>query len=65
MDSNLYNGIISEFLIPFVVSTYGLKNFFLQQDNDPKHSSKICSKFLRENKITWVNNIKLYISFFL
>ena len=49
MDSNLYNGIISEFLIPFVVSTYGLKNFVLQQDNDPKHSSKICLQFLKEN----------------
>ena len=64
MDSDLYNSIICEYLIPFAVSVYGIRNFYLHQDNDPKHSSKLCSELLRKNSICWVK-LKQYLIYFL
>ena len=28
-------------------------NFLLQQDNDPKHTSKLCKKLFREEAVSW------------
>ncbi|RNA37609.1 Transposable element Tcb2 transposase [Brachionus plicatilis] len=31
-----------------------LESCFLIQDNDPKHTSNLCTEFLRENSINWL-----------
>ncbi len=54
MDSILYNEILTDYFIPFASRAYGIKNFNLHQDNDPKHSSKICTNFLERNQIKWI-----------
>jgi hypothetical protein len=54
MDAMLYREIISDYLIPFIIKTKNF-DFILHQDNDPKHTSKLCENFLKMNKINWAN----------
>lgn len=54
MNGELYNEIISDYLIPFACAEYGIRNFVLHQDNDPKHTSRLCSNFLKLNNIKWI-----------
>ena len=58
MDSNIYLEIMLDKLVPFIYGKYPDSFVILHQDNDPKHSSNICKKFLRDNDIKWV--LKLY-----
>ena len=53
LDSILYNDIMSNFLLPFMAIEYKF-NCDIHQDNDPKHSSNLCEKYLRDNDINWV-----------
>lgn len=55
MNSDLYEEIIHEFLVPYAAEHFKL-NCFLHQDNDTKHSSGICVSALEECNIKWVNN---------
>ncbi len=48
---NHFKVIAGDFL-PFAKTTYR-DNFILHQDNDPKHASFLCSKFLKTNGIIW------------
>lgn len=51
MDSLKYIKILQENLLPSV-EKLNLSEFVFQQDNDPKHTSKITTKFFAENRIT-------------
>jgi hypothetical protein len=53
MDSFLYKEIIDDHLFPFVAEKFNYKTI-LHQDNDSKHSSKLCRKSLRDLRIPWV-----------
>lgn len=47
--------ILCDTLLPFVNSTYPDGHVF-QQDNDPKHRSKLAREFMDTNGINWMNN---------
>ncbi|CAF0852040.1 unnamed protein product [Brachionus calyciflorus] len=55
MDSKLYNEILSDFLLPFGAINYDF-DYFLHQDNDPKHKSSECRSFLEKNGINWIRS---------
>ena len=57
MDSILYNEILDDYLLPFVREKYFNQEYYLHQDNDPKHCSILCRSFLEDNNIIWVTNI--------
>ena len=68
MDSILYKEIIDDHLFPFVAEKFNYKAP-LHQDNDSKHSSKLCQKSLRDLRIPWVTiyyftNFSVKIKFF-
>ena len=44
--------ILKNTLLPFVRETFGVNHRF-QQDNDPKHRSKLSQKFMEDNSINW------------
>jgi transposase len=52
LDSTLYSSIINEHLYPFVTNSFN-GQCVLHQDNDPKHSSKLCINAFKDAKITW------------
>lgn len=55
MDAARYCSILSENLLSSA-SEMGLSEFIFQQDNDPKHTSKLAKEFIRENNLvcmTW------------
>ena len=53
MDSNLYKEIIEDIFVPFAAEKYDF-NCNIHQDNDPKHSSRLCSDALKFHNINWV-----------
>lgn len=53
MDAKLYREILFDYLFPFIAEKYDF-NIKLHQDNDPKHTSKLCRAFLSDNDILWV-----------
>jgi hypothetical protein len=53
MDSEVYAEILYRYLIPFTSSSD--ISFNLHQDNDTKHSSKLCTEILKKFNIPWVN----------
>ena len=53
MDSKLYKNIIESIFVPFVAGNYQYQRF-IHQDNDPKHSSRLCKETLENFNITWV-----------
>ena len=55
MDSKIYTEIIYEFLLPHVAEKGIL---YLHQDNDPKHTSKLCQKALENIDLIWVKSKK-------
>ena len=50
MDIEFYVEILAYYLIPNARELYG-KNWILHQDNDPKHTSRLCAFFLEQNEI--------------
>ena len=64
MTQEVYLEILAYHCLPFGFSRYG-SNWNLHQDNDPKHTSFLCTDFLRNNDVNWVRyyqniNILLY-----
>jgi hypothetical protein len=55
MDALLYREIMADYLLPFMAQKYNM-DCYLHQDNDPKHTSKICKDFLRINGIKWITS---------
>ncbi|RNA36558.1 Transposable element Tcb2 transposase [Brachionus plicatilis] len=53
MDSKMYNEILSDHLLAFCAVNFNY-NFVLHQDNDPKHKSYECMRFLDSNSIRWL-----------
>ena len=52
MDAEMYTEILSKTLKPFIDDVYP-ESHRLFQDNDPKHTSRLASKFFEENGINW------------
>lgn len=57
MDAKLYREILFDYLFPFIAEKYDF-NIKLHQDNDPKHTSKLCRAVLSDNDIIWVTILK-------
>ena len=53
MDGDRYVRILQTGLLPFVRSKFPAGNFRFQQDNDPKHTSRVAKRFLEDNNIEW------------
>ena len=47
--------ILRNTLLPFIKENFG-ENHRFQQDNDPKHRSKLAQKFMTDNGINWWND---------
>nr|CDJ94577.1 Transposase domain containing protein [Haemonchus contortus] len=50
MDAKMYLNIMETVIWPFVRST-ARRGFIFQQDNDPKHKSKLLTKWFRDNNV--------------
>src|SRR5438128_4290280 len=58
MDGPFYVNILRTQLLPAAQNMYG-QNWRLQQDNDPKHTSRVAEDFIAENgirTIDWPSN---------
>lgn len=56
MDSLLYQETLITFLFPFCADKFTMSNVILHQDNDPKHTSKLCVKTLQKIGIKWIKS---------
>ena len=54
MDGPYYVNILQTQLLPAAQSLYG-RSWRLQQDNDPKHTSRVAKDFIAENKINTID----------
>lgn len=52
MDSEFYQQMLKEHLIPFVQENFP-DGYRFQQDNDPKHVSRSTRAFMERNNINW------------
>ena len=53
MDAQRYVDILRAGLLPFVRRKFPDMNFRFQQDNDPKHTSRVAKEFFSQEQITW------------
>lgn len=53
MDGERYTRILRAGLLPFVQSKFPTGSYRFQQDNDPKHTSRVAKQFLSDNNIEW------------
>ena len=58
LNKELYKVIIEEYLFPYTVDNFD-DNHFIHQDNDPKHSSKLCKTCFEDLNLNWVNTLKI------
>ena len=61
MDAEVYVEIMEDYIVPDMRRMYG-NNWYLHQDNDPKHQSNLTRSFLAYNNITWVFIKKLFLT---
>ena len=54
MDGPFYVNILQSQLLPAAQNMHG-RNWRLQQDNDPKHTSRVAKDFIVENKIRFID----------
>ena len=54
MNSEIYMEILSDFLLPFMAAHFNITEGVLHQDNDPKHTSRLCKDFLVNSGISWI-----------
>jgi hypothetical protein len=54
MNSELYKDILYQYLVPFAAHHYDF-NCYVHQDNDKKHTAKMCANVLEEYGIEWVS----------
>jgi hypothetical protein len=50
----MYLEILIDNLLPFAIGRYE-NNWILHQDNDPKHTSRLCREFLNSEEVIWVS----------
>jgi hypothetical protein len=62
MNSFLYKEIIDDYLFPFIGENFNYRAK-LHQDNDSKHSGKLCKTSLKALRIPWVITIQQFFSF--
>ncbi len=55
MDAEMYDQIIKKCIFPFSARKYHY-NCYLHQDNDAKHTSKLCSRTIKQLKIKWIKS---------
>ena len=53
MDGEQYTRNLQAGLLSFAHSNYPAGDFRFQQDNDPKHTSRVAKKFLEDKNIVW------------
>lgn len=54
MNAELYVRILRVGLLPFIEAKFDdSADFRFQQDNDPKHTSRLAKQFLRDNNVIW------------
>ena len=56
MDATLYVEILRTTLLPFIAQKYPRGHRFMQ-DNDPKHTSGLATKFFSDNGVNWWRTI--------
>ena len=56
MTDVIFVEILSKYLLPRANQLYG-RNWYLHQDNDPKHTSNLTVNFLQFNQVIWVINV--------
>ena len=54
MDAVLYQEILETFLFPYCQQHFKLSDIVLHQDNDPKHTSRLCIDTLKSLGIKWI-----------
>ena len=54
MNCVLYLEILADFLLPFMAKHFNVTDGVLHQDNDPKHTSRLCTNFLENSGINWI-----------
>lgn len=53
MDAERYIDILRRGLLPFIQSKFPDGDYRFQQDNDPKHTSRVARQFYADNDIKW------------
>ena len=54
MNSRIYQEILVTFLFPFLAEKFNMTCAILYQDNDLKHTSKLCKETLSTAGVKWV-----------
>jgi hypothetical protein len=54
-DAEMYDRIIKKCIFPFSAQKYRY-NCFIHQDNDAKHTSKLCMAAIKQLKIMWIRS---------
>ena len=77
MNADKYIEILKHGLLPFIDAKFPDKKYRFQQDNDPKHVSRVAQEFFNQNGINWwktppespdlnpIENVWGYLKYFL
>ena len=60
LNQRSYLQIIIDTLLPWAIGRFGA-DWILHQDNDPKHTSRLCREFLIFERVLWVRSLKSFI----